>query len=81
MYIGHWIEFLKLIFQRLPLHRLLWWNANTWNVSFRIYFLWLIYITDPVYKTKLSYNTLSLMLTTVSLETWIPNPLKEKIIA
>ena len=79
MYIGHWIEFLKLIFQRLPLHHLLWWRA--WNVSFKIYYLWQINVTNPVYKTKLSCNIPSLMQTTVSLETWIPNPLKEEIIA
>ena len=80
MYIGHWIEFLKLIFQRLPLHHLLWWRA--WNVSFKIYYryLWQINVTNPVYKTKLSGNIPSLMQTTVSLETWIPNPLKEKLL-
>ena len=61
MYIGHCIEILKLIFRQLPLHWLLWWRANAWNVSFRIYFLWLINITNPVYKTKLSSNTPSPM--------------------
>ena len=78
MYIGHWIEFLKLIFQRLPLHRLLWWNANTWNVSFRIYFLWLINITDPVYKTTLSSNTPSPIQDHSFFRNRILNPLKER---
>ena len=78
MYIGHCIEILKLIFRQLPLHWLLWWSANAWNVSFRIYFLWLINITNPVYKTKLSSNLVHQCRTTVSLETWTPNPLKEK---